>query len=304
MRIIAILLAAAAASTLNWSPHPAHAAAPAATSAESEVRLPHISIVKRGHGPAIVLLPGLASPRAVWDEIAPALARDHTVYLVQVNGFAGDNPGANVGPGILEGIVADLHAYLAKETSGPTAFVGHSMGGLAALLFAKAHPDQVDRLMIVDALPFFPVLMDPNTTVEQARPIAAMMRDKVAASFGKPADPALVEANVKGLALKPESLARMRLWAVAADPRVTAGALYDDMTTDARPMLPAIKAPITIVVPWSDSAFDKERTLAFYRRQYSGAANVRFADIGDAGHFVMLDQPARFAEELKRFVAE
>ena len=92
MRILAILLAAAAASTLNWTPSPAMAAAPAPASAEAEVRLPHISIVKRGHGPAVVLLPGLASPRGVWDGVAPDLARDHTVYLVQVNGFGGDDP--------------------------------------------------------------------------------------------------------------------------------------------------------------------------------------------------------------------
>lgn len=300
MCILAILLAAAAASTLNWTPGPAVAA----TTAEAEVRLPHISIVKRGHGPAVVLLPGLASPRAVWDGVAPETARDHTIYLVQVNGFGGDDPGANLGAGVLDGIVTDLHGYLTKEKAGPVDFVGHSMGGLTALLFAQAHPDQVERLMVVDALPFFPVLMDPNVTVEQARPVAAMMRDKVAAAYGKPVDPVAAEANVKGLALKPESIARMKAWSAAADARAIAGALYDDMTTDARPLLPAIKAPITIVVPWSDGGFGREQTLAFYGRQYAGAANVRFADIGDAGHFVMLDQPERFAEVLARFLAE
>src|SRR5215218_4426422 len=132
MRIIAILLAAAAASTLTWTASPAHAAAPQAVRADNEVRLPHISMVKRGHGPAVVLLPGLASPRAVWDGVAPDLARGHTIYLVQVNGFAGDEPGANLGGAVLDGIVADLHTYLATEKVAPVMFVGHSMGGLAA----------------------------------------------------------------------------------------------------------------------------------------------------------------------------
>lgn len=303
MRIFAIILAAAAASTLNWTATPAQAG-PQAVPAETEVRLPHISIVKRGHGPAVVLIPGLASPRAVWDGVAPDLTGDQTVYLVQVNGFAGDDVGANLNSGVLDGIIADLHAYLVKEKTGPAVLVGHSMGGLAGLLFAQAHPDQVKRLMVVDALPFFPMLMDPNATVEQAQPIAAMMRDKVASAYGKPQDPKSVEASVKSLALKPESLQRMTAWAAAADPRVTASALYEDMTTDARPLLPAIKAPITVVVPWSASAFGRERTIAFYTRQYAGAAKVGFADIGEAGHFVMLDQPAAFMEELKRFLAE
>ena len=73
--------------------------------------------------------------------------------------------------------------------------------------------------------------------------------------------------------------------------------------TDARPLLPAIKAPITIVVPWSDTAFGRERTLAFYAKQYAGAAKVQFADIGDAGHFVMLDQPQAFEAALEAFLA-
>jgi pimeloyl-ACP methyl ester carboxylesterase len=304
MRLLAILLAAAAASTLNWSAEPAVAATPVTSPATAEVRLPHISIVKQGHGPAVVLLPGLASPRAVWDGVAPEMAKNHTVYLVQVNGFAGDDPGANLTAAVFPGIIADLHGYLTKEKAGPAVVVGHSMGGLAALLLAQSHPDRVSRLMIVDALPFFPVIMDPNATVEHARPIAAMMRDKVAAAYGKPQDPATIAANVRSLALKPDSLAKMTSWSAAADPRVTASALYEDMTTDARPSLSTIKAPITVVVPWSETAFGREKTIAFYTRQYAGAAKVSFVDIGDAGHFVMLDQPVKFAEELKRFVGQ
>jgi pimeloyl-ACP methyl ester carboxylesterase len=299
MRIL--LLAAAAALAVPMS---AVSAAPAAQAQMAEVRLPHISIIAEGQGSPVVLIPGLSSPRATWDRAAAALRGKHRLILVQVNGFAGDEPGANLQPGILKGIGDDLSAYLEREKIGPVQLVGHSMGGLTALLFASAHPDQVKSLMIVDALPFFPVLMDPNATAEQAKPIAAMMRDKVAAAYGKPVDEAAVEANVRSLSLKPASLALTKQWAAKADPRVTAGAVYEDMITDARPLLPAIKAPITVVVPWSEAAFGRERTLAFYAKQYAGAAKVSYADIGDAGHFVMLDQPQAFEAALETFLAK
>ena len=282
MRFIFLAAAAALATPLS-----AVSASPVAQAQSAEVRLPHISIVTEGSGSPVVFIPGLSSPRAVWDQSAAALRGKHKLILVQVNGFAGDEPGANLQPGILKGIGDDLSAYLKREKIGPVHLVGHSMGGLTSLLFANDHPDQVESLMIVDALPFFPVLMDPNATAEQAKPIAAMMHDKVAASYGKPIDEAAVEANVRGLSLKPISIALTKSWAAKADARVTAGALYEDMVTDARPLLPAIKAPITVVVPWSETAFGRERTLTFYAKQYAGAANVRFADIGDAGHFVM-----------------
>jgi pimeloyl-ACP methyl ester carboxylesterase len=300
MRLSALILAALAASTLDWS-GTAHSA-PAEPTSPAEERLAHISVTTLGRGDPVVLIPGLSTPRAVWDGIAPGLARDHKVILVQVNGFAGDDPGENLTPGVLDGISRDLHAYIASHRLGRVKLIGHSMGGLAALEFAHAYPDQVDRVGIVDALPFFAVLMDPAATIDAVRPTADMIRQKIASAYGKPADPATIEANVKSLALKPASIARMKEWAAAADPRVTAEALFEDLTTDVRPQLAAIATPVTIFVPWSNSGFGEERTLAFYKRQYATLPKVTFVSIPGAGHFVMLDQPQAFAAAVADFV--
>ena len=130
-----------------------------------------------------------------------------------------------------------------------------------------------------------------------------MMRAKVASGYGKPADPATVEANVKCLALKPESIVRMKAWAAAADPRVTAQALYEDLTTDIRADLGGITTPVTLIVPWTDSPFRRGA-----RRSLSTSAICRrcprsnFVGIGDAGHFVMLDQPTAFGAAVDAFV--
>ncbi len=249
-----------------------------------------------------MLIPGLSTSRDVWSDNAPELAKKHRVLLVQVNGFGGDDPGANLQPGILDGIVADLNGYLTSERLGRVRVIGHSMGGSVALKFAMAHPEQVERAMIVDALPFFAVLIDPSATAEGVRPTAEMMRTRVASSYGKPVDPATIEANVKSLALKPESIARMKQWAAAADARASAQALYDNLTTDIRPHLASIMVPVTIIVPWSDQRFGEQRTLAFFKKEYADLANAAFVGIGDAGHFVMLDQPQRFAEQVNSFL--
>src|SRR4051794_39221501 len=103
MRILAMMLAACAAASLNWS-EPAQAA----PLGQAEQRLGHISIETIGKGDPVVLIPGLSSPRAVWDGVAPELAKSHQLLLVQVNGFAGDDPGANLQAGVLDGIVGDL----------------------------------------------------------------------------------------------------------------------------------------------------------------------------------------------------
>jgi pimeloyl-ACP methyl ester carboxylesterase len=156
--------------------------------------------------------------------------------------------------------------------------------------------------MIVDSLPFFAVLLargGEEPTAASVEPVARMMRDRVAARYGKPVD---ATSDVAGLAMKPESRVRMAAWAAAADPRVTGQAMYEDMTTDLRPSLTSIKTPLTVVVPWSASAFGKDGTIAFYARQYSGAPDIAYADVAEAGHFVMLDQPEEFSAAVMTFL--
>ena len=278
----------------------------AAATAPAELRMEHISIVALGHGSPVILIPGLASPRAVWDGVAPALAKGHRVILVQVNGFGGDDPAANLKPGILDGIVADLHGYIGKNRLPGAAVVGHSLGGLVGMMLARAHPGDVGKLMIVDSLPYFAVLMAPpgvNPTPAMVAPQAAIMRDKVAANFGKPLTPDAAAAQTRGLALKPESIARMTGWAMAADARVTGQAMYEDLTTDLRPDLAALTLPVTLVYPWNAAMPAKPLTDAFYRAQYAGMPHISYVDIGDSAHFVMLDQPAAFQAALMAFVA-
>lgn len=297
MRIFALILAACAASTLNWSG--AADAAPASAATPATQRLPHISIAEVGNGSPVVLIPGLSSPREVWDGVVPALAGDHRVILVQVNGFGGDDPGANLKSGILDGAVADLHGWLTAHKLAPAKIVGHSMGGLLALQLARAHPADASALMIVDALPYVGDIFAPGSTVAQIEPQAKAMRDRIVASYGK-ADPQVAERTAAGMALTPSARAKVAAWIAKADARVTGEAMYEDMTTDLRPEIAQIKTPITLIVPFTP-AMPRERAVPFYRGEYAKAPNVTVVPIGEAGHFVMLDQPDAFASALAEF---
>lgn len=278
-------------------PSPAFAqTTPAVTTTAATATNAHVSIRDEGGtGPAVILIPGLSSPRAVWDGVVPALKAKHRVLTVQVNGFAGDAPGANLTPGILDGIVADVDAYIVAHKLGTPAVVGHSMGGLVGMMLVKAHPDHVGRLMIVDSLPYIGDLFLPGATVAQVEPRAKMMRDQMAASYGKPADAATVESTANTLAATPAARALVKSWMLASDPRVTAQALYEDMTTDLRGDVGKLTLPITLVYPAPGEAL--------YRQVYQAAPRVTHVPVGEAAHFVMLDQPAAFAKALDTFLA-
>ena len=297
IRFLARIALSAAMPLMILSPKPSHAATPA------PVRMDHISIETIGSGAPVILIPGLSSPRAVWDGVAPELAKGHRVVLVQVNGFGGDDPGANLTQGILDGVVADLDSYITRNKLQGAAVVGHSMGGLVGLMLAQAHPADVGKLMVVDSLPYIGDIFLPGATVAQIEPQAKMMRDKQLASYGRPANDAAATATANTLALKPDSRAKVAAWFKQADPRVSGEAMYEDMTTDLRPDMAAIATPITLVYPWS-AQLPKEKADAYYKAEYAKAPNVTFVPVGDSAHFVMLDQPAAFQAALDAFLAK
>ncbi|MEO5773004.1 MAG: alpha/beta hydrolase [Sphingomicrobium sp.] len=295
MRLCALLLAGLAASTLNWSA-PSQAA-PAAAAASAEVRLPHISVVSIGKGDPVVLIPGLASPRAVWAGITPELAKKHRVLLVQVNGFGGDPAGANAKGEILSGAVSDLAGYLAQQKIRRPAVIGHSMGGLIGMMLTKAHPDAVGKVMIVDSLPFFGVIMNPGATVDSVRPIAEQLRTMV--SNGP-----LATQAPPNMSLTDAGNARVLEWLRASDKAVAGEALYEDLSTDFRADVPSLAGrPVTIVyaVP---SAERSETTRNLYADAYAKVPGAKLVPIEKSAHFVMLDQPEAFASAVKTFLGD
>ena len=267
-------------------------------SAPAEERLAHISVTVLGSkGPAVILIPGLASPRAVWDGIAPELAKKHRVYLVQVNGFGGDALGDNAKPGLLEGVAADLDRYIAAKGIEKPAIIGHSMGGLLAMMMGTRYPAATGRVMVVDALPFFSLLYGPTATVESARPFAEQARAKIIAT---PPTTVPVTTDPGGIwSISPEGRIKVANWSAKAAPAATGQALYEVMTTDLRPELGKLKAkPFTVL--YATGAGPQAKTL--WESGYAGSS-ATLVPIADSWHFIMLDQPAAFAKAVDEFLA-
>lgn len=289
------LFALAASSWLALQIVPAEPAA-AAVPASAEVRMSHISIREAGSGDPVILIPGLSTPRTVWEPFVPALARNHRVILVQVNGFGGDAVGANGGPGILQGAVEELAGWLAANRIESPAVVGHSMGGLMGMMLARDHPRAVGRLLIVDSLPFFGVIMGPDATVESVRAAATNLRDAI--RNGPPAASA-----PPGMSNSEAGSRQVGSWVRAADRNVSAQAVYEDLGTDLRGDVAAIGSrPVTVAyaVP---NALAAPMIHGVYRQAYAADPDARLIPVENSAHFIMLDQPERFAAILAEFVA-
>lgn len=272
------------------------AAAPAAQATQPTL----FSVTVEGSGPDIVMIPGLLSSRAVWDDAVVGLGGKYRVHRLQVGGFAGEPVRAEAGGKLLPGIVEQLHAYITANKLKRPRIVGHSLGGLLALMLADAHPEDVGAVMIVDALPFYPMLFSPAATVAAVEPRAAAMRDAMVGMADEAyaaQQPAMLASLVKNEGARGEVLQ----WSLASDRKIAAEAMYEDMVTDMRPRLAAMKTPLTIVYAVNEAATE-ERYGALYRNGYEAAPNVAFVPIADAYHFLMLDQPVVFEAALGDFL--
>lgn len=278
-------------------------AAPVAVAAQTAFASDRLSVEVVGRGPDVILIPGYASSREVWRAEATRLAATHRVHLVQLAGFAGEPWTHGDGP-FLEPMIGELARYVRESGLERPTVIGHSMGGLTGLLLAQGHPDLVGRVMSVDSLPFFSALFGPTATAETARPFA----DQAAASI-LAADEAGFGAQqgqtAIGLARDPATRAAMVEWSMASDRRALATAIREVMTTDARPGLAAMTTPVWAVYA-SDADGGAPAAMAdgLWGREYATLPGVKLVRVDGSRHFIMADQPDRFADLVDQFLAD
>lgn len=295
------ILALAAALLLTGTPTlSAHAAEPCPEGLAEGKR---ITVVVEGDGPDVVLIPGLSSPRAVWKTTAERLKGKYRLHLVQVRGF-GDAPGINAEGPILEPMAREVTDYIddciTDQGRPAPALVGHSLGGLTAMMIAARAPTQVGKLMVVDSLPFIGLLFGPATTVDMVRPQAAALQTAFAARKNAEID----DRTAQTMSATDEGRAQVRDWTRTADAKVSAQLFYDGMTTDIRPELPAITAPLTMLYPFDAKVMSADTVDRLYKAAFAPAKTATLVRVDDSRHFMMVDQPITFAAAVDAFLAK
>ncbi len=282
-------------------PLPAVAATPTDVAAAPVHTIDHIRTTLHGtKGPLVVLIPGMSTPGAVWDETVAALGSDHRLLVVEVRGFEGARGTANERPGAIAGIVADLAADLDHRNLVPDAIVGHSLGGLIAMQFGLDHPGKARRLMVVDALPFFGTVFDAKATVESSAAQAKGMRDMMIAGAemmraggAKGTDSG---AGASGMSQNEATRVKIANWSLDAEPLAVAQLVYEDLSLDLRQPIAGLSMPVTVLhmANGEHAAMAKER----YATDYAALEGARLVPVDGSGHFIQLDKPEIFRAEL------
>ncbi|HXN66525.1 MAG TPA: alpha/beta hydrolase [Bradyrhizobium sp.] len=154
-----ILCAAALLALSMTLLNPGRAFAQAPQSKFAEVNGIRLHYLIAGKGDPVVLLHGYAESSHMWLPLIAKLADKHAVIAPDLRGF-----GQSAAPedGYTKAAMArDIHALVKSLGYGRIRLVGHDIGLMVAYAYAAQYPDDVDRLVLMEA--FLPGVGDWNS---------------------------------------------------------------------------------------------------------------------------------------------
>ena len=255
-----------------------------------------------GEGPPLVLIHGYPENGFAWHDVAPALARDHTVIVPD---FRGAGESSKPDSGYTTGDLAeDIHQVVHGLGYPKVDLAGHDWGGSVAYAYAAAHREEVGRMANLEA--GAPAGFGQEAA-QQANPQTFWF-----VWLARQADAEAIVAGREREYLTPLYRDFSHVQGAVGDRELTGyvcsfsqpGAmhagfmLYRDEATDAEQNKRSAQVKLTMPV----LAVGGQYSLGdFSAAEQQVATNVRPVVIADAGHFVLSDNPAGVIRALSDF---
>ena len=240
-----------------------------------------VTYTRAGHGPAVVLVHGLAEDHQSWRPVQEA-GLEATTYAYDLRGHG--NATAGSPEGTLAQLRDDLLTFL-EEVTGPATCVGFSLGGTVVLSAAAQRPDLVTKVVAL------------GTSSVVGRGAAGFYAGRIAL-FRGPDTAAQQEALFSDTAAalhNPESdvdaVTRFRLAAVGdgrgyVNASTAMAALVDAPLT---PELSKIGPGVEVVIIGADhDTFCPKKAADII---LGAIEHATYAEITGAGHLMLVDQP-------------
>lgn len=214
-----------------------------------------------GSGKDLVLIPGAACSGEVWKTTVAKLKDEYTCHIITLAGYAGV-PALKETP-ILPQYRAGLINYMIANTEKPI-LMGHSIGGFLALQIAAKEQSLLEKVVVVDALPFLLALNDSFMTEEAAKAFPVEPMVKQYTSMTDSIFEAMQKQVVKGMMSNSEMQEEVVSWTLASDRKTMAYTVNELMTNDLRDDIANIEVPVLVLGAWQASYFFSTTELKFW----------------------------------------
>ena len=256
-----------------------------------------------GKGTPILFIPGLTCSAAVWDATIAKYSKNYQCHVFTLAGYAGQSPIEN--PPYLDTYKDAIIQYIKDKKLDDVILVGHSIGGFLALRIATEMQQHLRKTIIVDALPFYAGLMNPNAKDGFDEDAA----EKSFAQFDKMDDKALKASQlntVKFLCADSTKWEMIATWGATSDRRTMAYSMYEMLGNDIRQKIAAIKIPVLVMAAFAPVSqyptFTKDYVLSSYKQQYQQCKSCVVKVTPSAKHFIMYDSPDWYFNEIDMFI--
>ncbi|WP_435601720.1 alpha/beta fold hydrolase [Streptomyces sp. C10-9-1] len=237
---------------------------------------------REGGGVPLVFVHGWTADRHRWDHQTAHFSATRRVVRLDLRGH-GESEGS--GRRSIAELAGDVMALLDHLGLERFVLVGHSMGGMISQTIALAHPERVERLVLVDSI--------SRMTYSRARGL--LMAASTLVPFRL-----FVEANIRRAFAPgyPRERIRQYVQESAATPREVVMTCYGAMRDfDVLDRVHEIRVPVLLVHGYHDIQLPLSQMLRM-AKEYPDA-QVR---IVDAGHELPVEKPEELTALLEPFV--
>lgn len=258
---------------------------------------------KSGSGDPMVILHGLYGSSDNWSAIGRELEKHFTIYLVDLRNH-GRSPHDDRHS--YELIREDLLLFMENAGLGKALFLGHSMGGKAAMCFAGHYPEKVEKLIVADIAPKSYKNLYRREALSHDTILQAMNSiDLSSVSSRRDIDSLLSHSisskRIRGFLmknLKPAEDRKYR-WALNLDVLIRElDNIMDGVNADCFDPDNPVEGIPALFIRGADSPYITDNDVGLILKIFPSA---RLETIPDAGHWLHAEQPAAFVDAVKNF---
>lgn len=263
--------------------------------------------VTQGEGPLMLMLHGFPEFWYSWRHQIPEFSQDYKVVALDLRGYNKSDKPQQQSAYVMSEFIKDVEGIIKALGYDRCVLVGHDWGGMIAWYFTYAHPEMVEKLIVMN-------IPHPAKFAEGLRTPQQLMRSSYAFFFQLPMLPELlfqwsdyqaIESAFKGMAINKNafSLQDIEAYKNAASRRGALTAMLNyyrnAFSNMGKQSWSILQVPTLMIWGEEDTALGKE--LTYGTQEYVKDFQLRY--IPNCSHWVQQEEPALVNQYMREFLA-